>query len=96
MGRSRAAEQPQDDGDLAAPDADYANRAILLDSMGRHEEALPDYDEALRLDREIASGPHWLTRFLRHQPEARPTVEDGALSVRRAGQAGTRAPVTVP
>ena len=28
--------------------ADYVNRGILLDSMGRHEGALADYDEALR------------------------------------------------
>jgi len=50
--------------------------------MGRHEEALADYDQALRLDREIASGPHWLTRFLRKQPEAPPTIADRAAYLR--------------
>ena len=46
--------------------------------MGRHEAALADYHTALELDPEIASGPHWLTRFLRNQPEAPPTIADRA------------------
>ena len=79
---ARTPEAPQDEGELAALAADYANRGILLDTMGRHEEALADYDQALRLDREIASGPHWLTRFLRNQPEAPPTIADRAAYLR--------------
>ena len=79
---AQAPEQTQDDGELAALAADYANRGILLDTMGRHEEALADYDQALRLDPEIASGPHWLTRFLRNQPEAPPTIADRAAYLR--------------
>jgi tetratricopeptide (TPR) repeat protein len=60
----------------------YANRGILLDTMGRHEEALADYTRALRLDPVIADGPHWLTRFLRKQAEAPPTVADRAAYLR--------------
>jgi len=58
--------------------ATYANRGILLDTMGRHEEALADYMRALDLEPELADGPHWLTRFLRNQPEAPPTIADRA------------------
>ena len=60
----------------------WANRGILLDTMGRHEEALVDYTKALRLDPSIANGPHWLTRFLRNQAEAPPTVADRAAYLR--------------
>jgi tetratricopeptide (TPR) repeat protein len=56
----------------------YANRGILLDTMGRHEEALADYMVALDLDPTIADGPHWLTRFLRKQPDAPPIIADRA------------------
>jgi tetratricopeptide (TPR) repeat protein len=62
--------------------ASYANRGILLDSMGRHEEALADYTMALDLDPAIADGPHWLTRFLRKQAEAPPTIADRAAYLR--------------
>lgn len=72
----------QDDGEMAALAANYANRGILLDTMGRHEEALADYDQALALDPEVARGPHWLTRFLRNQPEAPPTIADRARYLR--------------
>ena len=60
----------------------YANRGILLDTMGRHEEALANYMTALELDPEIADGPHWLTRFLRNQPDAPPTIADRAAYLR--------------
>jgi tetratricopeptide (TPR) repeat protein len=60
----------------------YANRGILLDTMGRHEEALADYTTALQLDPAIADGPHWLTRFLRKQADAPPTVADRAAYLR--------------
>jgi tetratricopeptide (TPR) repeat protein len=62
--------------------ATYANRGILLDTMGRHEEALADYMRALELDPELADGPHWLTRFLRNQPEPPPTIADRAEYLR--------------
>lgn len=56
----------------------YANRGILHDRMGEYEKALADYHRALELDAEAVEGPHWLTRFLRNQPEAPPTVADRA------------------
>jgi tetratricopeptide (TPR) repeat protein len=41
-------------GALAAA---YANRGILHDRQGRHEAALEDYIEALRVDEGAVSGP---------------------------------------
>ena len=43
---------------------------------------MSDYSRALELDPEIASGPHWLTRFLRNQAEAPPTIADRAQYLR--------------
>lgn len=60
----------------------YANRGILLDTVGRHEEALVDYTRALELDPEVSDGPHWMTRFLRNQAEAPPTIADRAQYLR--------------
>ena len=54
----------------------YANRGILHDRMGRHEQAVADYRRALSLDPELADGPHWMTRFLRNQPDKPPTIAD--------------------
>lgn len=56
--------------------ANYANRGILFDRMGRYEQAIADYDRALAIDPELDEGPHWLTRFLRNQPEKPPTIGD--------------------
>lgn len=68
----------------AEPDfgATYANRGILLDTMGRHEAALIDYERALELDSELADGPNWLTRFLRNQAEAPPSIAERARYLR--------------
>ena len=65
-----------DEAIARAPDfaPSYANRGILHDRMGNYEQALADYDQALALDPELDEGPHWLTRFLRLQPEKPPTV----------------------
>ena len=62
----------------AEPDfaGSFANRGILHDRMGDHEAAIADYERALALDPEVAEGPHWLTRFLRNQPERPPTIAD--------------------
>jgi tetratricopeptide (TPR) repeat protein len=79
---ARTPAQPEDEGERAALAASYANRGILLDTMGRHEEALADYDQALTLDPDVAKGPHWLTRFLRNQPQAPPTIADRAAYLR--------------
>lgn len=54
----------------------YANRGILYDRMGEYERAVADYEKAVDLSEEVAEGPHWLTRFLRNQPEPPPTVAD--------------------
>ncbi len=58
--------------------ANYANRGILFDRMGNYEKAIADYDRALELDPELDEGPHWLTRFLRNQPDKPPTIGDRA------------------
>jgi len=64
----------------------YANRGILHDRMGSHEQAAADYRRALELDAELADGPHWMTRFLRNQPDKPPTIADrlGYLEVELA------------
>lgn len=56
----------------------YANRGILHDRMGRYAEAITDYRKALSLDPELGEGPGWITRFLRNQDEAPPTIADRA------------------
>jgi len=73
---------PADDTERAAVAASWANRGIVLDTMGRHEEALASYERALGIHEEVAAGPHWLTRFLRNQPEAPPTIADRARYLR--------------
>jgi len=61
----------------------YANRGILYDRMGRYELAIADYDKATQLDEEIVEGPHWLTRFLRNQPEKPPNISQRADYLRQ-------------
>lgn len=58
--------------------ATYANRGILHDRIGEYRLAIADYEKALQLDQELTEGPHWLTRFLRLQPEKPPTIADRA------------------
>jgi len=60
----------------------YANRGILYDLMGRHEEALADYEHALKMDGNLGEGPNWLTRFFRLQPEKPPTIVERARYLR--------------
>lgn len=60
----------------------YANRGILFDRLGEYEKAIADYEKALKLDPELDEGPHWLTRFLRNQPEKPPTIGDRAQYLR--------------
>jgi tetratricopeptide (TPR) repeat protein len=83
-GRYDQALTAYDEAIARAPEfgATYANRGILLDTIGRHEEALADYMRALKLDPKLAEGPHWLTRFLRNQPEPPPTIADRAAYLR--------------
>lgn len=84
LGRNREALAVFDEAILAEPGfgATYANRGILQDRMGEHARALADYEQALALDPELAEGPHWLTRFLRNQPEPPPTIADRARYLR--------------
>lgn len=56
----------------------YANRGIAHDFAGNYEKAVADYEKALAMDPELAEGPHWLTRFLRNQPEKPPGIADRA------------------
>ena len=60
----------------------YANRGILYDRMGWHEEALADYERALQMNSELGAGPSWLTRFFRLQPEKPPTIVERARYLR--------------
>ncbi len=84
QGRYDEALTAYDEAIARAPDfgATYANRGILFDTTGRHEEALADYTRALDLEPKLAEGPHWLTRFLRNQPEPPPTIADRAAYLR--------------
>lgn len=56
----------------------YANLGIAYDRLGQHEQALMHYQHALKLDPELASGPSWLTRFLRNQYEKPPGIAERA------------------
>lgn len=58
--------------------AAYANRGILRDRMERHEAALADYRRALELEPDLGDGPDWITRLMRNQPDAPPTIADRA------------------
>ena len=62
--------------------ATYANRGVLHDRMGRYQQAIEDYERGLALDPELAEGPHWLTRFLRNQPQKPPGVAERAAYLR--------------
>jgi tetratricopeptide (TPR) repeat protein len=84
LGRDAEALKVFDEAIARAPDfgATYANRGILHDRMGRFRDALADYEHALKLNPELADGPNWLTRFLRNQPDAPPTIADRARYLR--------------
>ena len=56
--------------------AGIANRGILLDTMGRHEDALKAYQAALVLDPDLSDGMHWIDRLLYNVQVRPPTVED--------------------
>ena len=62
--------------------ATYANRGIAFDLMGRYTDAIADYEKALSLDPELAEGPHWMTRFLRKQPDKPPGIAERAAYLR--------------
>lgn len=58
-----------------------ANRAIALDRIGEHEQALENYRSALNADTSINKGPNWLTRFFRNQPERPPGLAERAAYI---------------
>lgn len=82
--RPRAALAAYERAIAKAPDfgPTYANRGILHDRQGRHRQALADYERALELTPRLADGPGWLTRFLRNQPQAPPTIDERAAYLR--------------
>lgn len=84
LGRHQEAQQAFDQAIASQPEfgGTYANRGILHDRMGNYELAIEDYEQALALDAEIADGPHWLTRFLRLQPQKPPGVAERAQYLR--------------
>jgi len=53
-------------GALAAA---YANRGIIKDRQERYEEALKDYIESVRVDRDLAEGPGVIDRILYYEKE---------------------------
>lgn len=59
----------------------YANRGMLNDRLGRYEEALEDYKQALRLDPDIAKGPGKLWRFMRNIKDKPATIYDRAVYI---------------
>ena len=61
----------------------YANRGILHDRSGRYGKAIEDYERALELDPELIDGPHWLTRFLRNQPQKPPGIAERTAYLRK-------------
>nr|VFK65869.1 MAG: Tetratricopeptide repeat-containing protein [Candidatus Kentron sp. UNK]VFK69626.1 MAG: Tetratricopeptide repeat-containing protein [Candidatus Kentron sp. UNK] len=84
LGRYRRALRVFDEAIAREPEFanTWANRGIVHDRMGQYEKALADYERALRLDPAIADGPHWMTRFLRLQATAPPTIADRARYLR--------------
>lgn len=61
--------EPDDPTGIGALSAAYANRGIIRDRQGRYEEALDDYVQSVRIDRDIAEGPGWLDHLLYYDHE---------------------------
>ena len=59
-----AEDDPTGRGALSAA---YANRGILRDRQGRYEEALKDYIQSARVDRDLADGPGVVERLLYYE-----------------------------
>ena len=84
LGRNEAALRAFDDVIARQPEFGpaYANRGILNDRMANYRAAIRDYEKAAALDAELNEGPHWLTRFLRNQPEQQATIVERARYLR--------------
>ena len=59
---------PDDITGIAVHAAAYSNRGILFDRMGRYEEALADYIEALKIDEGAIDGPSLIDRVIYGTP----------------------------
>lgn len=64
LNQNLVADDPTGLGSLAAA---YANRGIAKDRLGRFEEALRDYIEALTVDEDAVSGPGLVEKII-HDP----------------------------
>lgn len=62
--------------------AAHANRGILYDRTGRHEMALDDYIEALKVDQEAVSGPGLIDNILYYNVDPA-TVRGRALYLKK-------------
>jgi tetratricopeptide (TPR) repeat protein len=84
LGQENEAVRAYDDLIIIEPDnaVYYANRGIALDRLGKFTAALASYEKALTLDNEVGSGPNWLVRFLRNQPEKPPGIAERAQYLR--------------
>lgn len=54
----------------------YALRGIIYDHVGRHRQAMADYELSLTKSPEVAEGMHWLDRLLYNVQERPPTIKD--------------------
>jgi len=54
----------------------FATRGIILDHMGRHRDAMKDYEKALEVYPDAAKGMHWLDQFLMNVHDAPPTIKE--------------------
>lgn len=70
--------EPDDPTGTAVLAGAYANRGILYDRTARHEQALADYIQALRIDAEAVKGPGIVDKVLHVMPRAA-TVRDRAV-----------------
>lgn len=61
--------------DIEPDDAcNFATRGIIHDHMGKHENAMTDYERAIADCPEATEGMHWLDRLLYNVHERPPTV----------------------
>lgn len=74
--------QPGDPTGRAVLAAAYANRGILNDRIGRHEDALADYVSALKTDEQVTEGPGVLDKIIYGAPRPA-TVRQRAAYLRR-------------
>ena len=69
---------PDDKTGVGALASAHANRGIVLDRMGRHQEALDSYVESLKVDQEVVEGPGVVHKIL-YKGDRVSTVRDRAI-----------------